>query len=974
MQCLTDTGGNLVAAAKKKKDESLLIHIENKKLNCLEAHYHKSCFKIYTNVLYHSDPEEVPRENLHYEKTYKHFCETIIEGRIINKREILRLSDLTNMFINMAKEKEDIDISTYKAASLKKRLRVSYSYLVFLPQYGRVRGKKSELVYVENLSATDVLQKKISGKKRTSSSSSISTDTDTDIDTNTPSTSRGKLEDDRDRLKELYHAAHHIKQSIDLHFEKLPEIPWPPLASNLTLTSASDQVPSELFNFIAWVTGFASDELPVEKPRVTVNDDLSRKILSISQDIIRLSRKANKSVILPKHHALAMAVKNMSGSKNLISLLNGLGHCISNNMLYEHDTALAELQIKRGENFIPSSIKPNIHCTLVWDNNDFGEETLSGKGTTHNTNGIIIQRQSNSHADNIPVSEAMVSVHCKWKDKKRSIEAPPVNLSTYHGKKRSGPKPFGDKVSLELDYHMSAMEEGKKADAAFFFTKLSKNENKVLPGWTGFNIQLKGNDIPPLTNIGYLPVIDASPVEMATIKTILDRSIAIADELGLENIDLVADQAIYSKLQEIRWHDESYSKRLVIRMGEFHTCMAFLACIGKRFGDAGLQDVLIESGVVASGSVTGVLNGHHYNRSIRSLKLFCEALQKLRWQSFLKTLTKEENEKALELVHDMQTNFPEKKYDEICQSNKYRELLTKYHKFIEDNNAENATFRNWSSFIEMFEVLLLYIRATRDGDWVLHLACLRYLLIWFFAYDRPNYSRSGTVHWFEMSVLEDTHPEIDREFKKGNFVAQRHVHHGFSQTACDQVIEQTVNRDSKIKGGITMYTQKPGAVHRFMLSSPERAAITRECHIMAGHSSSTDSHSELKKARMQRDEKDVQSIVDTIEGMVNPFDNQLEPDKLYHLASGSVAKPLVMKDLDNAKEIGDNAFIDFCKSRLEKDEVEFHEAIKRNKLKTFKDNVKPSVSRVKNKEISLKSDRYICSLFNRRKYQKYKYR
>ena len=56
-------------------------------------------------------------------------------------------------------------------------------------------------------------------------------------------------------------------------------------------------------------------------------------------------------------------------------------------------------------------------------------------------------------------------------------------------------------------------------------------------------------------------------------------------------------------------------------------------------------------------------------------------------------------------------------------------------------------------------------------------------------------------------MLEDTHPEIDREFKKGNFVAQRHVHHGFSQAACDQVIEQTVNRDSKIKGGITMYTQ-----------------------------------------------------------------------------------------------------------------------------------------------------------------------
>ena len=64
------------------------------------------------------------------------------------------------MFINMAKEKEDIDIFTYKAASLKNRLRASYPYLIFLPQYGRVRGKKSELVYVENLSASDVLQKR----------------------------------------------------------------------------------------------------------------------------------------------------------------------------------------------------------------------------------------------------------------------------------------------------------------------------------------------------------------------------------------------------------------------------------------------------------------------------------------------------------------------------------------------------------------------------------------------------------------------------------------------------------------------------------------------------------------------------------------------------------------------------------------------------------------------------------------------
>ena len=33
--------------------------------------------------------------------------------------------------------------------------------------------------------------------------------------------------------------------------------------------------------------------------------------------------------------------------------------------------------------------------------------------------------------------------------------------------------------------------------------------------------------------------------------------------------------------------------------------MAFLHVLGKRFGDGGLQDMLIESGVVAAGAISG---------------------------------------------------------------------------------------------------------------------------------------------------------------------------------------------------------------------------------------------------------------------------------------------------------------------------------------------------------------------------------
>lgn len=110
------------------------------------------------------------------------------------------------------------------------------------------------------------------------------------------------------------------------------------------------------------------------------------------------------------------------------------------------------------------------------------------------------------------------------------------------------------------------------------------------------------------------------------------------------------DQAIYAKAQEIRWQTSSYSERLVIRMGEFHTAMAYLSCIGKLFADAGFQDALIESELVVAGSIDGVITGHHYNMSIRAHKLLMEAPQRLRWQAYLDTLTQEDHAAALKVA------------------------------------------------------------------------------------------------------------------------------------------------------------------------------------------------------------------------------------------------------------------------------------------------------------------------------------
>ena len=84
-------------------------------------------------------------------------------------------------------------------------------------------------------------------------------------------------------------------------------------------------------------------------------------------------------------------------------------------------------------------------------------------------------------------------------------------------------------------------------------------------------------------------MIDASATELSTINAVLQRSSKIADELGLQYVCLVFDEAIYSKIQQIRWKDVTYMNRFVIRMGAFHMAMAFCDAIGKLFGDGGLK-------------------------------------------------------------------------------------------------------------------------------------------------------------------------------------------------------------------------------------------------------------------------------------------------------------------------------------------------------------------------------------------------
>ena len=913
----------------------LLLHLENVDPVASEVRYHHTCYMQYTRFMRERTEPRKPID-MKYSTAFKKFCKEFIVPRIVVNKEVFRMTCLTSQFQRYIQEVEHVDASGYRTANLKQRLKKEHPELIFLASR---KQTLSEVVFVDTLAASDIAEDKVTLGENNSESTETETETETEklpVNEQPP-----ELEYS---LRELFASAMHLRDVVNNHVPSFQH--WPPTSDHFQKDAVKKCIPDLLVKFIAWVAGVSSDPF-VEG----IKEGVLNKIYSICQDIVHLSSGGKRH--MPKHMSLAMAVRHMTGSASLINLLNGLGHSVSNCLVLEHDTALAMLQELKGPISVPSCIKPKHMAILVWDNNDFGEETASGKSTTHNTNGIIVQRivPDMLGQDELSGSEPTVRLQ---RDRKRSFHSPPTDLAVFRGQKKAPPQRM-DESLMEVDSRITVQEAARRFDLAYVLTRIpgDKEGEPPLPTWTGFNTKLVVN-VPQLSAVGYLPVIDASPTEMDTVLTVLQRSLQIADKLQLPTIVIVFDQAIYAKAQTIRWQTELFLTRTVIRLGEFHTAMTFLACIGKRFGDAGLRDIMIEAELCAEGSVKGVISGHHYNRSVRCHKLMYEALHRLRWQWFLEKVPETDLGEVEKIMSALKEKFPSQGYKEVVSSPEFRNLCLRYDAFIE-SKEECPTFRFWSSYLEMVELLLLFLRATREGDWTLHLSAVRSMCPWMFVTSRTKYARYLPIYYLEMTALQTSHPDVHQMFMNGDFVVQRQERYGFSQVACDMTIEQTCNRDTKTKGGMVGFTLNKGASQRWILSHPERAAITRSCFEYAGRDLQGRTRKDLDVPHSKKEEASIRQIIECMEGFINPF--TYDSKDLVHIVSGVVVPDAIAKDILSAPEKGELCFLEFCQDRLLTNKKGFHDAIKNLKLKSFSDVGKVTKTKSKQKETILKSER-----------------
>ena len=107
----------------------------------------------------------------------------------------------------------------------------------------------------------------------------------------------------------------------------------------------------------------------------------------------------------------------------------------------------------------------------------------------------------------------------------------------------------------------------------------------------------------------------------------------------------------------------------------------------------------------------------------------------------------------------------------------------------------------WKTILDFQILVLVYIRSIREGNFQVYIESFISIAKWYFSLDRYNYARWGTVHCFDLMLLQRNCLDIYEQFRLGNISFLKTCSE-FSRIALDQVHEQN-NKVIKGSGGST---------------------------------------------------------------------------------------------------------------------------------------------------------------------------
>ena len=189
---------------------------------------------------------------------------------------------------------------------------------------------------------------------------------------------------------------------------------------------------------------------------------------------------------------------------------------------------------------------------------------------------------------------------------------------------------------------------------------------------------------------------------------------------------------------------------VVVRLGGFHLLMSFMGAVGYIMSGSGLDDIW--GTVYAKASVVHMLTGHAYARALRAHFMTQLALAVVVLQELIEPI---EDTTKVEI-----SNLHSKILNNISSAERLNEcpmidnILGRMNAAMQYAAASSRTAKLWVQYFNQVQLMRLFIRAERTGDWQLHLHCVRQMLPHFHASAHLPYAKSAHLYLQQMMSLE----------------------------------------------------------------------------------------------------------------------------------------------------------------------------------------------------------------------------
>lgn len=670
-----------------------------------------------------------------------------------------------------------------------------------------------------------------------------------------------------------------------------------------SIGSQEDAVPPVLLKLIQLIlTG--NSPLSSEQQRYQESLSISQLIVTNSVKRMTLNENRHKRYGTLKETPLTQYIGTMlyrnTRSEKLVNIMFSLGMSISyQRVLNISDDILASLQQHYDDEGLmcPIGLQKNTYTVGAVDNIDHNPTSATSRRSFHGTGISIFQNIETemempnlSYVSNVDRHEQNKTVVQDYLDVTGNIPFVFAN-----------PKPvFLSESALNSDKH--TLDTSLQEEQGWLETiedSIVSNYELDIMMWSAYHARKQDEQFKPASISCMLPLLDAPSNSVATMRHAIDTIMAITEHVNPGQRPVIAqDQPLFKIAKYIQWAWPEQYKHCIFMMGGLHIEMELMRILGSLLSGSGWVYAFSKSGSFGAGAADSFLKVIHVKKSRYAHEITACCLHALQYQA----------------------------YEAESEAMTAPLSFTEWHT-IKKNDSTHFFF--WDLILKLEKLLLASTRAVRGQTLDVYIEILKEWIPYMFALDKNNYAKYLSVHLHDLMTLKSESPDDFKELAD-NFTIRK-SERPFSSIAIDQAHEMN-NESAKGTLNVISLMESPDTLLRWMMSSPVLTGMHAafEKRFLKKTDVSMSKHLDDSTSKRRQLHKDVTSVYKAFLEIGNPFSGV---SHLFELETSAVVPPELENDLRSVEEVGHQQYVEFVKSRLSTNEVEFLKPMKLNKLK-----------------------------------------